>query len=117
MKLKNYVQGKWTEGKGDGQALFNAINGEQLATASTEGLDFVEMLDYGRRVGNPALRKMTFHERGRMLKALALYLMEKKVEPSARCVDPFLDHRDVDDVGCGHDNQADGKRYEAGIEP
>ncbi|HAW51275.1 MAG TPA: phenylacetic acid degradation bifunctional protein PaaZ, partial [Flavobacteriales bacterium] len=80
MKLKNYVQGKWTEGKGDGQALYNAVTGEKFATASTEGLDFGEMLEYGRKVGNPALRNMTFHERGRMLKALALHLMEKKAD-------------------------------------
>jgi len=49
-----------------------------IATTSTKGLPFDEMLDYGRTVGNPALRKMTFHERGRMLKALAMHLMEKK---------------------------------------
>ncbi|MEQ9062861.1 MAG: phenylacetic acid degradation bifunctional protein PaaZ [Vicingaceae bacterium] len=78
MKLKNYIQGKWTEGKGTGQALFNAINGEEVAFATTEGIDFGAMLDYGRTVGNPAIRKMTFHERGRMLKALALHLMSKK---------------------------------------
>jgi oxepin-CoA hydrolase/3-oxo-5,6-dehydrosuberyl-CoA semialdehyde dehydrogenase len=36
------------------------------------------MMNYARKVGGPALRKLTFHERGRMLKALALYLMEKK---------------------------------------
>jgi oxepin-CoA hydrolase / 3-oxo-5,6-dehydrosuberyl-CoA semialdehyde dehydrogenase len=36
------------------------------------------VLKYAREVGNPALRKITFHERGRMLKALATYLMEKK---------------------------------------
>jgi oxepin-CoA hydrolase/3-oxo-5,6-dehydrosuberyl-CoA semialdehyde dehydrogenase len=36
------------------------------------------MLDYGRKVGNPALRKMTFHERGRMLRALAMHLAEQK---------------------------------------
>ena len=36
------------------------------------------MLNYGRVVGSPALKKMTFHERARMLKALALYLTERK---------------------------------------
>ncbi len=46
--------------------------------ASSNGLDFEEMLDYGRRIGNKNLRKMTFQERGRMLKALALYLMDRK---------------------------------------
>ncbi len=78
MKLGNYVNGKWIEGKGEGKALHNAITGEKIAVASTEGIDFGEVLDYGRKVGNPALRKMTFPERGRMLKALALFLMKNK---------------------------------------
>jgi oxepin-CoA hydrolase/3-oxo-5,6-dehydrosuberyl-CoA semialdehyde dehydrogenase len=78
MKLKNYTLGKWAVGKGGGQELFNAITGEVVATASTEGVDFGDMLEYGRTVGGPALRKMTFHERGRMLKALALHLHAKR---------------------------------------
>jgi oxepin-CoA hydrolase / 3-oxo-5,6-dehydrosuberyl-CoA semialdehyde dehydrogenase len=73
-KLENYVGGKWILGDGDGQTLFNAVTGEAIAAASSKGLDFAAMLDYGRSVGNPALRKMTFHERGNMLKALALHL-------------------------------------------
>ncbi|HHS96162.1 MAG TPA: phenylacetic acid degradation bifunctional protein PaaZ, partial [Phaeodactylibacter sp.] len=72
--------GKWKVGKGRGQELFNAITGETIATASTQGLDFADILDYGRTVGGPALRKMTFHERGRMLKALALHLHSKRHE-------------------------------------
>lgn len=78
MKLKNYVFGKWVEGAGTGTALFNSITGEQVATASSEGLDFSAMLGYARKNGGPSLRKMTFHERGRMLKALALHLSSKK---------------------------------------
>ncbi len=83
MKLQNYILGKWTTGEGDGKELYNAVNGEVIATASTKGLDFGEMLDYGRKVGGPALRKMTFHERGRMIKALALHLygIRKKFYP------------------------------------
>lgn len=78
MKLKNYTLGKWTAGKGSGQELFNAVTGEVVATASTQGVSFEDMLEYGRSVGGPALRKMTFHERGRMLKALALHLHAKR---------------------------------------
>ncbi len=74
----NYALGKWTEGEGEGQILYNAVNGSAIATATSKGLDFGQMLDYGRTVGGPVLRKMTFHERGRMLKNLALYLIEKK---------------------------------------
>ncbi|MBS1758997.1 MAG: phenylacetic acid degradation bifunctional protein PaaZ [Bacteroidetes bacterium] len=73
-RLQNYIAGEWVNGAGDGQNLFNAVTGEEIATASTKGLDFKAMTDYARRVGNPALRKMTFHERGNMLKALAMHL-------------------------------------------
>ncbi|MDP4953960.1 MAG: hypothetical protein NWQ53_09980, partial [Flavobacteriales bacterium] len=59
-KLKNYALGQWIEGDGEGQELYNAINGELVATASSKGLDFEAMLNYGRTVGNPVLRKMTF---------------------------------------------------------
>ncbi len=75
-KLENYVIGKWITGDGDGQILYNAVNGDTIAAASTKGLDFRSILEYGRKVGNPALRKMTFRERGSMLKALALHLRE-----------------------------------------
>ncbi|MCC7402173.1 MAG: phenylacetic acid degradation bifunctional protein PaaZ [Chitinophagaceae bacterium] len=77
-KLENYIEGKWVTGDGEGQALFDAVTGEPVAAASTKGLDFGAILDYGRKVGNPALRKMTFHERGRMLRELAVYLIERK---------------------------------------
>ena len=78
MILKNYALGQWTAGEGKGQDLFNAITGEKIAETSSKGLDFGEMMDYARSVGGPTLRKMTFHERGRMLKALALHLMSIK---------------------------------------
>lgn len=75
-KLQNYITGKWIEGDGDGQTLYNAVTGEAIGAASTKGLDFKSILDYGRKVGNPALRKLSFHERGRMLKSLAMHLRE-----------------------------------------
>lgn len=78
MQLKNYVLGQWIAGDGEGIPQFNAYTGEVISTASDAGLDYASILEYGRRVGGPTLRAMTFHERGRMLKALALYLMERK---------------------------------------
>ncbi len=73
-KLKNFVLGKWQTGSGNGQALHNASTGEIVAYATTQGLDYKSILKYGRMVGSPNLRKMTFQERGLMLKALALHL-------------------------------------------
>jgi oxepin-CoA hydrolase/3-oxo-5,6-dehydrosuberyl-CoA semialdehyde dehydrogenase len=80
MKLENYIQGNWITGDGDGIPLINAVNGEEIAVSTTKGFDFKDILDYGRKVGNPALRKMTFQERGMMLKKLGLHLMKHKAK-------------------------------------
>ncbi len=73
-KLGNFVEGKWIEGDGEGQILRDAVTGEAITTATTQGLDFKAMIDYAHNVGNPNLRKLTFHERGRMLRVLAMHL-------------------------------------------
>lgn len=73
-KLGNYITGNWITGDGDGQLLYNAVTAEVIGAASTKGLDFKSIAEYARTVGNPALRKITFHARGNMLKALALHL-------------------------------------------
>ncbi len=75
-KLGNYVTGQWISGDGEGVPLYHAVSGAEIARATTSGLDFSAVLEYGRTRGNPALRKMTFHQRGRMLKALALHLQD-----------------------------------------
>lgn len=77
-QLKNYAEGKWVAAPENGDVLYNAVTGEAVYTAGSAGLDFGAMMQYARRVGGPALRRLTFHERGRMLKALALYLLERK---------------------------------------
>ena len=77
-KLGNYITGKWIEGDGEGQLLYNAVNGNPIVASSSAGLDFAAVLQYAREKGNPALRKMTFQERGRMLRALAHHLMQQK---------------------------------------
>jgi len=78
LNVKNYVQGQWIAGEGIETNLYNALTGAQIGTVSSAGIDFKEVLDYGRKIGGRPLRKMTFQERGRMLKALALHLMERK---------------------------------------
>lgn len=77
-QLQNYAEGSWHTAPKTGETLHNAITGEAIYTASSDGLDFAAMMDYARKVGGPALRKLTFTERGRMLKALAFYLTERK---------------------------------------
>jgi oxepin-CoA hydrolase/3-oxo-5,6-dehydrosuberyl-CoA semialdehyde dehydrogenase len=97
-KLQNFALGQWVSGSGTGTELFDAVNGELVTVADSTGLDFGAMLNYGRETGGPALRKMTFQERGRMLKALALYLTERKaayyavsVKTGATKIDSWID--------------------------
>ena len=78
MKTKNYVLGNWEEADGIEVTHHHSITGDQISTCSSKGLDYYAILDYGRTVGGPVLRKMTFQERGRMLKALALHLISIK---------------------------------------
>lgn len=77
-KIQHYVQGNWTTGKEDGTPVLDAVTGEAFASIATEGLDIPEILQYGRIKGGEILRKMTFQERGNMLKKLALYLTKRK---------------------------------------
>ncbi|MEZ4585037.1 MAG: phenylacetic acid degradation bifunctional protein PaaZ [Gemmatimonadales bacterium] len=79
-QLASYAQGQWVTGTGKTTTLYHAVTGEPVAAASSQGLDFKGMLEYGARVGGPAMRKLTFHERARALKAMAQYLMERKDE-------------------------------------
>ena len=72
-QLQNYILGSWITGDGDGQLLFNAVTGNAIATASTKGINFADVLNYARNNGN-TLRQLTFTERGLLLKALALHL-------------------------------------------
>ena len=80
MLLQSYAQGDWVKGNGTPRPLIHAVTGETIATSDSSGLDFKGMADYARRVGGPALRAMTFHERALRLKALAKHLMEHKAE-------------------------------------
>jgi oxepin-CoA hydrolase/3-oxo-5,6-dehydrosuberyl-CoA semialdehyde dehydrogenase len=78
MKYTSYALGQWVAGEGEGRPVHHAVTGEEMGRVTSAGLDFKAMLDYGRTVGGPALRKMTFHERALMLKSLALHLTRKK---------------------------------------
>src|SRR4051794_16904016 len=78
--LGNYVNGEWVAGAGQSAHLFHAVTGEKIGEASTGGIDFEAMVEYARKVGGPALRRLTFHERALQLKAMAQYLMARKDE-------------------------------------
>lgn len=76
--LGNYINGSWLQSEADGTPLFNAVTGDTIAFATRQQLDFDSILRYGRKTGGPSLRKMTFQQRGEMLKKLALYLTKRK---------------------------------------
>ncbi|MDJ0760139.1 MAG: phenylacetic acid degradation bifunctional protein PaaZ [Woeseiaceae bacterium] len=78
MKLGNLVRDQWVTGDGDGRTLKSAVSGDTIATITSDGLDFKDILNYARTVGGPNLRQLTFHERGDRLKALAQYLNERR---------------------------------------
>ena len=77
-RLQNYALGEWVVGSGAQATLLHAVSGEPVAETSSGGLDFQAMVRYARAVGGPALRRLTFHERAAMLKAVAKHLMERK---------------------------------------
>ncbi len=78
MKLKSFAYGQWIEGNGKPTHLLSAVTGEHIFDADSTGLDFNQMLEYGRNVGGVNIRKYTFHQRALMLKELAKYLTERK---------------------------------------
>jgi len=77
-RYQSYIMGRWVDGSGVETTLCNAITGEAFGEVSSEGFDYESILKYGRSTGAEKLRKMTFQERGRMIKALALHLTSIK---------------------------------------
>lgn len=69
--LTSWLQDTWTAGEGPGSTLHHAVTGEALATTSTRGLDLGAAMAHARNVGGPALRAMTFAERGALLTRLS----------------------------------------------
>src|SRR3954468_9742860 len=80
LKLLNYERDRWIAGDGNLAEISSAIDGAPVATTGSSGLDFGAMLRHAREVGGPALRRMTFHERARIIKAPAQDVMARKEE-------------------------------------
>ena len=80
MVLGSYVNGSWMSPSAEGAPLLDAVTGEQVATISSAGIDMRAALGYGRAVGGPGLRGLTFHERAAILKSLSQFLREHRPE-------------------------------------
>jgi len=78
--LKSYVYGTWYEAPSGFRPLVNPSTGEEIARASSEGIDFGKVLEHARGVGGPALRAMTFGERAGLLKGMSKVIREHRDE-------------------------------------
>ena len=80
MKTRSYVCGGWFESSDQGVDVRNAITGEVISQVSSSGINFSDVLEFGRNSGGSALRAMTVHDRANALKELGKYLMSRKAE-------------------------------------
>jgi oxepin-CoA hydrolase / 3-oxo-5,6-dehydrosuberyl-CoA semialdehyde dehydrogenase len=78
--LRSYVNGNWVTPDGEGRPVFDAVTGAEVAQISAAGIDMAGALAYGREVGGPRLRELTFHQRAALLKALGSHLREHQDE-------------------------------------
>ncbi|MFC3893052.1 phenylacetic acid degradation bifunctional protein PaaZ [Lentzea rhizosphaerae] len=76
--LESYAAGRWFRAQADGEPLLDAVTGEEVARLTSEGLDLRQMTDHARRVGGPAIRELTFHQRAVLIKELAKHLSADK---------------------------------------
>ncbi len=77
-QLLNYARDAWVPGGGELAHIVSAIDGAPVASTGSGGLDFAAMLHHARTAGGPALRRMTFHDRARLIKGLGLAIMARK---------------------------------------
>lgn len=75
--LQSFIAGRWL-GQHGAQALRSALDGHTLAYSHEERPDFAEAVDFARQRGLPSLMGMDFQQRAARLKAIALYLAERK---------------------------------------
>ena len=80
-QLLNFAFDQWVPGEVSSLSeIASAIDGSPVARTGSGGLDFGGMLRHAREVGGPALRKLTFHERARIIKGLGQAIMARKEE-------------------------------------
>ncbi|HEY2272782.1 MAG TPA: aldehyde dehydrogenase family protein, partial [Jatrophihabitantaceae bacterium] len=102
--LRSYVGDQWVAPTDDGAPVHDAVTGDEVARISAKGIDMAAALDHGRTVGGPALRDLTFHERGALLKALGLMIRDHRdelYEVSARTGATLFDSKFDIDGGMG----------------
>ena len=78
LALQSFMVGHWVDQTDQVVLLPCAITGETVARLGKSSPDANAMRSFAKGLGGPALRAMTFHDRAKMLKALAQYLSERK---------------------------------------
>ncbi|HEY2738202.1 MAG TPA: 3,4-dehydroadipyl-CoA semialdehyde dehydrogenase [Thermoanaerobaculia bacterium] len=78
--LKSYVNGRWHEASSGFVPLVDPSTEETVAQASSDGVDFAAVITHAREQGGPALREMTFAQRGQLLKDLSKVLRDNRDE-------------------------------------
>ena len=78
LKVRSFLGGQWIDPDKGAGPIESALTGNVIAVAGRDEIDAEAMLGYARAVGGPNLRKLGFHDRARMLKALALHLKEHR---------------------------------------
>jgi oxepin-CoA hydrolase/3-oxo-5,6-dehydrosuberyl-CoA semialdehyde dehydrogenase len=77
--LQSLIAGRW-HGAASHTPLHSALDSTLIYHTHAEKIDFDEALTFARKTGVKTLMRQTFQERAAALKALALYLMERKEE-------------------------------------
>ena len=77
-QINSFAAGEWIAPGAGARNIASAVTGDVIASAGNNALDVQGMLDYARNVGGPDLRALTFHDRAKMIKALALAISKQK---------------------------------------
>lgn len=78
MRLESFVSNNWQTGTGEGRSLVNPVSGETIAMADCTGIDFAKTTAYAHSVGVAELVKLSFAQRGELLKSIAGVLQDNR---------------------------------------
>ncbi len=78
--LSSFVLDTWTEGSGEAAPILDATTGETVASLFDGGIDFEEVIEYGRTVGSSELADLTFHDRATILRNVGKFILEKETK-------------------------------------
>ncbi len=78
--LKSYVLGGWHEGRGEPRMLVDPSTEEPIAQIGSPSYSFADVIQLAVETGGPALRELSFKQRGDLLKGMSKALQEAREE-------------------------------------